>query len=94
MSNEIDFGRIPKITSGYRLQHEETQQAWVLLYPEGMVKLNESAAEILKRCDGKRDITQIVEQLETDFEQTGLSDDVVAFMEIALKQKWISLSDS
>ena len=94
MSSKIDFAKIPKIKSGYRLQHEETQQAWVLLYPEGMVKLNESAAEILKRCNGERDITQIVAQLETDFEQTGLSDDVVAFMEIAIEQKWISLSDN
>lgn len=75
------------------MQHEEAQQSWVLLYPEGMVKLNESAAEILKRCDGDRDINQIVTLLETDFEETGLQKDVTAFIEMALENKWISLDN-
>jgi len=93
MSSQIDQSQVPDIQTGYRLQHEESQQAWVLLYPEGMVKLNDSAAEILKRCDGKRNIEQIVSQLETDFDETGLSSDVIAFMEIAIEQKWITLKD-
>jgi pyrroloquinoline quinone biosynthesis protein D len=42
----------PRLNRLFRLQWEEAQQAYVLLYPEGMVKLNLSAAEILKRCDG------------------------------------------
>jgi len=88
-----DLTRIPTIAAGYRLQHEEAQQSWVLLYPEGMVKLNESAAEILKRCDGDRDINQIVTLLETDFEETGLQKDVTAFIEMALENKWISLDN-
>ena len=58
-----------------------------------MVKLNESAAEILKRCDGERDINEIVSVLEKDFQETGLQDDVLAFMEIAMQQKWVNLKD-
>ena len=46
----------PKLSRLYRLQWEEAQDNYVLLYPEGMVKLNQSAAEILKRCDGERDV--------------------------------------
>ena len=42
----------PALSAMYRLQWEEVQQAWVLLYPEGMVKLNGSAGEIIKRLDG------------------------------------------
>ena len=41
----------PRITAGLRLQWEPAQDCHVLLYPEGMVKLNQSAGEILKRCD-------------------------------------------
>ena len=37
----------------FRLQFEPAQDGWVLLYPEGMVRLNEPAAEILRRCDGQ-----------------------------------------
>ena len=37
----------------HRLQWEEVQQKTVILYPEGMVELNQSSAEILKLCDKK-----------------------------------------
>ena len=43
---------VPRIGHGFRLQWEPAQGCFVLLYPEGMVKLNQSAGEILKRCDG------------------------------------------
>ncbi len=42
----------PAIGRGLRLQWEPAQNAHVLLYPEGMIKLNGSAGEIMKRCDG------------------------------------------
>ena len=38
---------IPRIGHGFRLQWEPAQESHVLLYPEGMVKLNQSAGEIL-----------------------------------------------
>jgi len=44
----------PALSAMFRLQWEEVQQSWVLLYPEGMVKLNGSAGEIIKRLDGKK----------------------------------------
>ncbi len=79
----------PRIARGFRLQWEEVQDAWVLLYPEGMVKLNASAGEILRRCDGERTVQAIVGELEKAFETTGLADDVVAFLEIAARQRWV-----
>lgn len=80
----------PKLSKLFRLQWEEAQQAYVLLYPEGMVKLNNSAAEILKLCDGERTVTDIVKELETLFGQTNLEDDVKEFLEIASQQNWIA----
>ncbi len=85
----IETTNIVKVASGLRLQFEEAQDSWVLLYPEGMVKLNQSAAEILQRCDGKRDLADVIALLEKDFEQTGLQEDVMSFIEIAREQKWI-----
>lgn len=79
----------PAISRLFRLQWEEAQQAWVLLYPEGMVKLNPSAAEILKRCDGARTVAEIVADLEQAFNAQGLEGDVLAFLDIARKQGWI-----
>jgi pyrroloquinoline quinone biosynthesis protein D len=80
----------PRVGAGFRLQWEPAQDCHVLLYPEGMVKLNPSAGEILKRCDGTRDIAAIVADLEQAFSATGLEGDVLAFVEMAAKQRWLT----
>jgi pyrroloquinoline quinone biosynthesis protein D len=84
----------PSIRAGIRLQFEAVQNAYVLLYPEGMVKLNTSAAEILRRCDGVRSVDEIVADLESAFNRNGLQDDVARFLELARTQGWISAAAS
>jgi pyrroloquinoline quinone biosynthesis protein D len=79
----------PALSAMFRLQWEEVQQAWVLLYPEGMVKLNGSAGEIIKRLDGKKNVTALIAELEKDFETTGLQQDVLSFLDIAKQQGWV-----
>ena len=79
----------PRVGPGFRLQWEPAQEAHVLLYPEGMVKLNGSAGEIMKRCDGERDLQAIVADLEAAFTTQGLEGDVAAFVELAGRQKWL-----
>jgi pyrroloquinoline quinone biosynthesis protein D len=79
----------PKLSRLFRLQWEEAQSSYVLLYPEGMVKLNQSAAEILKRCDGEREVNAIVHDLEQAFETTGLEDDVKGFLREATERGWL-----
>ena len=59
----IDASSRPAVEHGYRLQWEAAQNAHVLLYPEGMIKLNRSAGEIMQRCDGKATIESIVDDL-------------------------------
>jgi pyrroloquinoline quinone biosynthesis protein D len=81
----------PLVGRGFRLQWEPAQSAHVLLYPEGMVKLNRSAGEIMSRCDGQRVLTEIVADLERTFGTTGLTDDVAAFVSIALEKKWLEI---
>ncbi|WP_420466639.1 pyrroloquinoline quinone biosynthesis peptide chaperone PqqD [Panacagrimonas sp.] len=73
----------------YRLQWEPVQNAHVLLYPEGMVKLNPSAGEILKRLDGRRSVAEVARDCESAFATRGLLDDVLAFLDAALEQGWV-----
>ena len=80
----------PRVGPGFRLQWEAAQDAWVLLYPEGMVKLNGSAGEIMKRCDGLRSIEAIVADLEQAFDAQGLEGDVLAFVRMAAEKKWLA----
>ncbi len=79
----------PAIGHGYRLQWEAAQNAHVLLYPEGMVKLNGSAGEILKRCDGQRTVPEIAADLERTFDTQGLTADVEAFISFAIEKGWL-----
>lgn len=79
----------PRLARLFRLQWEPVQQAHVLLYPEGMVKLNQSAAEILRRCDGLRAVAEIVTQLETAFAIQGIEPEVRAFMVDARQRGWL-----
>ncbi|NWF47918.1 pyrroloquinoline quinone biosynthesis peptide chaperone PqqD [Hydrogenophaga sp. D2P1] len=79
----------PKLSRRFRLQYEEAQSRWVLLYPEGMVQLNDSAAEILKRCDGERSLDAIVAELEQAFNTEGLAPQVQALLEEGQRRGWI-----
>jgi pyrroloquinoline quinone biosynthesis protein D len=79
----------PLLNRRFRMQYEPAQQAHVLLYPEGMVRLNQSAAEILKRCDGNATIDEIIAQLEAAFDTTGLRDDVLGMLSHAQEKDWI-----
>jgi len=81
----------PTIRNGFRLQWEAVQNTYVMLYPEGMITLNTSAAEILRRCDGTHTIDEIVTELEAAFQRTELKKDVVAFLEGAARQGWVHL---
>jgi pyrroloquinoline quinone biosynthesis protein D len=89
----IDPSDRPAIGRGFRLQWEPAQAAHVLLYPEGMVKLNSSAGEILKRCDGARTVGEIVADLETTFGATNLAGDVTAFMSFAVTKHWLEIGE-
>ena len=92
MSALSDTAR-PAIAHGMRLQWEAAQEAHVLLYPEGMVKLNGSAGAILSRCDGTRTVADIVTDLERAYGATGLAADVRAFLTLALERRWLELRE-
>ena len=88
----IDQSKIVKFTVGYRFQWEEAQESYVLLYPEGMIQFNGSAAEILKRCDNDLSVTDVIVALQNEFpEAPDLSQDVVEFLNVALEKGWVEL---
>ncbi|MBL8351750.1 MAG: pyrroloquinoline quinone biosynthesis peptide chaperone PqqD [Burkholderiaceae bacterium] len=79
----------PRVGPGFRLQWEPAQDSHVLLYPEGMVRLNGSAGEIVRRCDGQRSLSEVVAELEAAFDARGLAGDVLAFVEMAGQKRWL-----
>jgi pyrroloquinoline quinone biosynthesis protein D len=91
MSAISDASR-PVIAPGMRLQWEAAQDAHVLLYPEGMVKLNGSAGAIMSRCDG-RTLADVITDIEKSFGLSGIGADVHAFVALALERHWLELRE-
>jgi len=78
------------LAQGYRFQWEPAQDCNVLLYPEGMVKLNGAAGEILKRInDKKQTVAELIAELKEAFNGADLDDDVYHFLEEAHGNSWI-----
>jgi len=80
----------PSLNRMFRFQWEKAQDCFVLLFPEGMVKLNGSAGEIMQLIDGKKTVQQITETLQNKFPEAGdLSTDVNEFIITAIEKKWL-----
>ena len=80
---------IPRIARLYRFQWEAAQNAYVLLFPEGMVNLNTTAGEILRRCNDQDSVARIIADLERAFESDAIGPDVLAFLQSATQSGWI-----
>jgi pyrroloquinoline quinone biosynthesis protein D len=87
-TNPPDLAR-PVLHRTFRLQWEEAQQSWVLLYPEGMVTLNDSAAAILQRCDGGHTLDMLIDDLQAAFGVQGIAPEVHAFVKHATERGWL-----
>jgi pyrroloquinoline quinone biosynthesis protein D len=84
----ISGNRHVRLSPKLRLQWEQAQHAYVLLHPEGMVQLNDSAAVILQLCDGSRTADQVAAELAQRFGDS-LADDASQFLEAARGHGWI-----
>ncbi len=77
-----------EISPLFHFRWEEPQKAYVLLYPEGVVKVNETAAAILKLCDGLRTVEELVAKLN-DLYTTDVTESVYRFLEVSRAKGWI-----
>ena len=66
----------PRLVTGARLRYDEVREEHVLLIPEGAVRLNPTAAEVLELCDGERSLDDIVGALSARYDGADLRDDV------------------
>lgn len=89
---EIEQTTVPVLNTMFRMQWEKAQDCYVLLYPEGMVKLNGAAGEVLALVDGERSVVDIVTLLQAKFpDADSIEVDVLQFLGEAREQLWIRL---
>lgn len=83
---------IYKLARHYRFQWEEAQDCYVLLFPEGMIKLNGGAGEVLKRVDGQRTVADIVADCQTAFPDVpDIEADVLSMLQLAHEKAWLEV---
>ncbi|MCM8735757.1 pyrroloquinoline quinone biosynthesis peptide chaperone PqqD [Azospirillum sp. A1-3] len=82
---------IVEINPVYLFRWEESQNAHILLYPEGVVKLNDTAAEILKTCTGELPVAAAIADLSARFNGADVVSDVMEFLEMAHAKGWIRI---
>jgi pyrroloquinoline quinone biosynthesis protein D len=63
-----DEALVPKFAAGVRLKHDEVRSCWVLLAPERVMIPDETALEILRRCDGKASLGAIIDELAAGYD--------------------------
>lgn len=66
----------PRLVTGARLRYDEVREEHLLLVPEGAVRLNPTAAEVLELCDGQRSVDEIVGVLTARYDGADVADDV------------------
>jgi pyrroloquinoline quinone biosynthesis protein D len=71
----------PRLATGARLRYDEVREEHQLLVPEGVVRLNPTAAEVLELCDGERSLEEIVGALAARYGGADLRDDVRGLVE-------------
>jgi pyrroloquinoline quinone biosynthesis protein D len=82
---------VPRLARGCRLA-DDKERGWILLIPEGVLRLSGPGPHILERCDGVRTVSQIVEELESVFPgaEAGLiASETTAFLEKLIERRVI-----
>ncbi len=82
------------IHESFMFRWEQSQEAFVIMYPEGIVKLNQTAGEILNYCDGKHTINDIVAHLVKKFNASEefILEQVHDFLEVSHGKGWIRIT--
>ena len=70
---------VPTLWRLARLEFDPVRQQRVLLYPEGVVLLNETGSVILDLCDGRRSIAEIAAILEDRYHHD-VTADVIEYL--------------
>jgi pyrroloquinoline quinone biosynthesis protein D len=66
----------PRLADGARLQYDDVREEHMLLIPEGAVRLNETAAQVLELCDGERSVEDIAAVLSERYGGADVTGDV------------------
>ena len=78
----------PRLATGCRWGGTEENR--MILFPEGVIKLQGTGRQVLERCDGERTFGEIIAELQQEFEKTDpakIREDICTFLEQLQKKR-------
>jgi pyrroloquinoline quinone biosynthesis protein D len=76
----------PRLITGARLRYDDVREEHLLLIPEGAVRLNPTAADVLGLCDGERSLDDIVGALSARYAPADVRDDVLELIDAMVQR--------
>jgi len=83
---------VPRLGPHVRLSFDTTRSRHVLLSPETVAVLNATSADILRLCDGRRTVAEIVAELRGRYDRV-VDDEVNAFLHRMAAKHCVEISD-
>nr|WP_312867144.1 pyrroloquinoline quinone biosynthesis peptide chaperone PqqD [Streptomyces zagrosensis] len=84
-----DAGWQPVLAPSVLLRRDRVRRTELLVLPERVVVLNDRAADVVRLCDGRRAVGQIVRELADRFPDAPVADEVPAFLTRLREQGWL-----
>ena len=88
---ELTLEARPRLSARARLQYDPVRQQQVLLLPEGLLVLNETAAAIVGLCDGQRTVADIAADLGARY-QRPVDQDVVSLLNRLMGKQLVEMA--
>jgi pyrroloquinoline quinone biosynthesis protein D len=85
----VTAGGRPRLRAKARMRYDSVRRSFVLLLPERAVLLSDTAAEILRLCDGSRTAAAVVAVLQDRYHDASVPGDVREFLQQAAHKGWI-----
>ena len=70
----LSLGDRPQLRRGVRASTDPLSQAPILLFPEGVLFLNETAAAVIHHCDGSRTVAEMVQAIDNLYDNVAVGD--------------------
>ncbi len=92
MSNPPDTAK-PRLAAKVRLKRDDIRQKPLLLFPEGVLVLNQTAHEVVALCDGQRTVAGIVKTLGEKFGSDMIEQDVKDLLARLIEKGLMTVAD-
>ncbi|MBP2476347.1 pyrroloquinoline quinone biosynthesis protein D [Crossiella equi] len=83
----------PRLRRGVRLSYDKVRETHVLLFPEGVLVPNPTAAAVLEHCDGTNDVNAVVKLLSERYQGVQL-EDVVGLLGQLAERRIVEVPDA